>query len=123
LKAAFNQAVKWELIPKNPFKEVKQIKVKYANIPKFLSKEEIKKLLDTIPAGQFRDLILFYIYTGCRRDEALDLTWNDIDLQRGAVRFVKTKSGERVLACNPDYRSPKKLKMDKKEERGKKLSS
>jgi len=28
--------------------------------------------------------------------------------------FVKTKTGERVMACNPDYRSPKELKMDKK---------
>lgn len=28
--------------------------------------------------------------------------------------FVKTEGGEWVLACNPDYRSPKKLKMGKK---------
>jgi uncharacterized OB-fold protein len=28
--------------------------------------------------------------------------------------FVKTKSGETVMACNPDYRSPKKLKIGKK---------
>jgi acetyl-CoA acetyltransferase len=28
--------------------------------------------------------------------------------------FVKTRGGERVMACNPDYRSPKKLKMGKK---------
>jgi hypothetical protein len=27
--------------------------------------------------------------------------------------FVKTKTGERVMACNPDYRSPKELKMGK----------
>lgn len=28
--------------------------------------------------------------------------------------FVKTESGERVLACNPDYHSTKKLKIGKK---------
>jgi acetyl-CoA acetyltransferase len=28
--------------------------------------------------------------------------------------FVETESGEVVMACNPDYRSPKKLKMDKR---------
>jgi acetyl-CoA C-acetyltransferase len=27
--------------------------------------------------------------------------------------FIKTKTGETVLACNPDYRSPKELKMGK----------
>ena len=28
--------------------------------------------------------------------------------------FVKTEEGEMVMACNPDYRSPKELKMGKK---------
>ena len=28
--------------------------------------------------------------------------------------FVKTEGGERVMACNPDYRSPEELKMGKK---------
>jgi acetyl-CoA C-acetyltransferase len=28
--------------------------------------------------------------------------------------FVKTKAGDRVMACNPDYHSPKKLKMGRK---------
>ena len=28
-----------------------------------------------------------------------------------ALGFIKTKGGDRVLACNPDYRSPKELKM------------
>jgi acetyl-CoA acetyltransferase len=31
-----------------------------------------------------------------------------------ALGFVKTKSGDRVMACNPDYRSPKALKIGKK---------
>jgi uncharacterized OB-fold protein len=28
--------------------------------------------------------------------------------------LVKTQQGEVVMACNPDYRSPNELKMDKK---------
>lgn len=31
-----------------------------------------------------------------------------------ALGFIKTEGGEIVLACNPDYRSPKELKMGKK---------
>jgi acetyl-CoA C-acetyltransferase len=31
-----------------------------------------------------------------------------------SLGFVKTEGGEMVLACNPDYRSPKELKMGKK---------
>jgi acetyl-CoA acetyltransferase len=30
------------------------------------------------------------------------------------LAFVKTEGGERVMACNPDYRSPEELKMGKK---------
>jgi acetyl-CoA acetyltransferase len=30
------------------------------------------------------------------------------------IGFVKTEAGEMVMACNPDYRSPKELKMGKK---------
>jgi uncharacterized OB-fold protein len=30
------------------------------------------------------------------------------------IGFVKTDLGEMVMACNPDYRSPKELKMGKK---------
>jgi acetyl-CoA C-acetyltransferase len=30
-----------------------------------------------------------------------------------ALAFVRTRTGQRVMACNPDYRSPKELKMGK----------
>jgi integrase len=103
LKAAFEKAVKWDFIQKNPFKEVKQIKIKGNNLPKYLSKEQVNTLLSTIPDGLFKNLILFYLYTGCRRGEALRLEWKDINMESERVTVGETKSGEsRVIPINKE---------------------
>ena len=101
LKAAFETAVKWSILEKNPLKSVKQVKVRGKNLPKFLSREQVTTLLNQIADADFRNLICFYLYTGCRRNEALNLRWDDIDLQAGTVAFHVTKSGEsRIVPIN-----------------------
>ena len=94
LKAAFEKAIKWGYIKSNPFKEVDFLKVKDSNFPKFFNRAEVNLLLQAIPDGTFKNLIIFYLYTGCRRNEALNLTWDDIDLNTNRVTFLKTKSGK-----------------------------
>jgi integrase len=101
LKAAFEKAVKWGHLPHNPFKGVDQCRVKNSNLPKFLTKEEVNNLLNSIPGGCFKNYILFCLYTGCRRGEALNLMWDDIDLEKGRVTFKITKSGKsRIIPFN-----------------------
>jgi len=103
LKAAFEMARKWGYIPSNPFQDVKQIKIKSNNLPKFLTKDQVKKLLDIIPDGNYKDLIQVYLYTGSRRNEALNLTWDDIDLEKGKIFIKETKSGEsRIVPINSE---------------------
>lgn len=94
LKAAFEKAIQWDHIQTNPFKGVEQCRVKNSNLPKFLNKEEVNVLLETIPEGTFREFVLFGLYTGCRRGEALNLTWDEVDLETGKVTFRITKTGK-----------------------------
>lgn len=105
LKSVFETAVRWGYIPANPLKNVKPCKVKNENIPRFFTKEEIRRLLDTIPDGDFKNFVLFCLYSGCRRNEALNLTWENIDMGQGTVMFRITKSGKsRVVPFNGPLR-------------------
>ncbi len=49
------------------------------------------------------DLIRFIALSGLRRGEALNLTWNDVDLETGVMRFTEHKTdedGEKLLPLN-----------------------
>jgi integrase len=101
IKAAFETAVRWEYLKENPLKKVKQYKVADDDLPKFLTKPEVNALLDAIPAGHFKLFILFCLYTGCRRGEALNLRWEDVDMETGMLKFRLTKTGKsRVVPLN-----------------------
>lgn len=94
LKTAFNQAVNWKAIKANPMKDVKQLKIKESDIPKFFTEEEISKLFSVITDEQFKNLIRFYLYTGCRRSEVLNITWDDVDFKNKKILIRVTKSGK-----------------------------
>jgi len=105
LKSAFETARRWEYINTNPFRDVKQIKIKSNNIPKFLTKKQVNQFLDAIPEGDLKKLFQFYLYTGCRRNEALFLNWDDIDLDNEKIIFGTTKSGEsRIIPINSELK-------------------
>ena len=56
--------------------------------------EWFEELLLCCEKREFRDLREFLIFlneTGCRRDEALSLRWERVDMNREQVQFVKTK--------------------------------
>jgi len=93
LKSAFETARRWGYLRSNPFRDVQLLRVKEKEGIAFFQKPEIEELLRVIPEGLFRDLIKFYLYTGCRRNEALYLNRSDIDLDRKEVTFRGTKSG------------------------------
>jgi len=54
--------------------------------------EEQRLLLAAKP--HLRALITFAVDTGGRRSELLTLDWRNVDLERGAIAFLKTKNGE-----------------------------
>jgi len=69
--------------------------------PRFLTLEELRKLLSHIAEDKdvergkhFGRYVFALLNTGCRRSEALRLTWEDVDFQNGFLRFLKTKTGK-----------------------------
>jgi integrase len=105
LKAAFNIALRWELIGANPFKGVKFYQLD-EQAPLFFSIEDFKKLIENIAEEWFRDIVIIGAMTGMRRGEILNLTWNAIDLERRVIMIqssddYRTKRGKkRVIPMN-----------------------
>ena len=62
---------------------------------RFLSQDEIQRLLKAAEADKpIRAAIIVSIATGMRQGEMLNLTWNDVDLERKTASLLETKNGE-----------------------------
>lgn len=83
IKALFSKAAEWKLIYENPAKNIKKIKPP-PKTPRFLSKEEIQKLL-RVAKGQLNLIIKTFILTGFRLSELLNFRWEDIDWNRKII--------------------------------------
>jgi len=59
------------------------------------SLSEIQAVL-SLADDEWRSLIRFGFYTGQRLTDIALFTWNNIDLERGEIRFVARKTGKRV---------------------------
>ena len=98
LKAAFEWAVTNTIVRylyENPFKQKDLfLKVNGENLPRCLTPYEKKQLLSVIDREDHRRFFQFLLLTGCRRNEALNLRWSDIDWERKEIVFKKTKSGK-----------------------------
>jgi integrase len=93
IKAAFSKAVEWEKLPHNPLSGFKQLKID-KKLPKFLTFDDLDKFTNILSDNSLRHAFFFYVLTGCRRSEALVLTWDDIDFERMVVHIRKTKNHE-----------------------------
>jgi integrase len=76
LKSMFNTAINWNLIPSNPLKNVKQLRIT-KEIPKMFTQEEIGLILEDLSPAWLRNIILFAVNTGMRRNELINLKWAD----------------------------------------------
>jgi integrase len=97
LSSAFNIAVKeWSWLKENPVSNISKYKEGKAR-DRFLSKEEIEKLLEVCKESKSPHLYavtLFAVCSGARKGEILGLKWKDLDLDRQIATFRDTKNGE-----------------------------
>ncbi len=91
INVMFNQAIRWELIDKNPNSK--------ANKPKKEHKEkncynlqQVKRLLDVLEneSIKYRLLVLLALDSGARRSELCALRWSDIDFDKRTMSITKS---------------------------------
>ncbi|MDP8238748.1 MAG: site-specific integrase [Candidatus Hatepunaea meridiana] len=67
-----------------PEKTFKQLKLPDTEPPKWITEDQIQILL-TNADSEFKAYLQFLLHTGCRRNEALGVTWEDIDLVKRQI--------------------------------------
>lgn len=101
LNEALERAVWLDLIQRNPMRRVDKVKHKQKQ-GRALTTRERQDFLRKIRNHPLRLLYEFYLWSGCRRTEALELTWDDVDETTGTlyIHGTKTDTSDRVLPIN-----------------------
>jgi integrase len=88
----FSKGYEWEMLESNPFKRGKTLLLKENNKrDRYLEKDEIQALLANSPA-HLRKIVERVLHTGMRKQEILNLKWEQI--QGGFIYLRKTKTNE-----------------------------
>jgi integrase len=99
LRFMLNKAVEWKYLKDTPYKKIRMLKP-WDNPVKFLSAEEIDRLLDQASI-HLKPILLVLRNSGMRTHKILNLRFSDVDLEKRTllVRSQKTNSF-RVIPMN-----------------------
>ena len=102
LRRGLAQAVDWHLTPRNVADVVKPPKP-VAKEMVALSAYQTRRLLDAAADDRLEALYVLAIHTGMRQGEMLALSWQDVEMENGAVsvRRTLTRSGGKVTFGEP----------------------
>lgn len=106
LRAILNKTYEWGALPYPP---IVRLNAEQRPVNRALTEPQERKLIEYAPE-RIRDLVIFVLDTGARREEAFYLTWDRVDLDRRprpVVYFTDTKSGEH--RCLPVPRRTAKM--------------
>jgi integrase len=98
LSSALKQAVKWDMLFRNPADAVEVPRLHRKEM-KAMTAEEAGKFLEAVRDSRMSALFILALTTGMRPQEYLALKWSDLDLNRGtatvrrAIVWSKQKGG------------------------------
>jgi integrase len=99
----FNKAVKWDMMERSPFDRGEGLFYRDTlKRERALTGDEVKRLIDACPP-YLKPIVATAVYTGLRKSDVLCLRWKDIDLERGIIQVVETKTEKtRNIVLNSD---------------------
>lgn len=107
LRSALNQAVRWDIRPDNPIERL--IPPSPANEPRDAPPDDILRALINAAPVDYACFLRVAALTGARPGQLVALKWGDIDLDAGAVKFVRAhaqvKGGYRVKRTKAGVKS------------------
>jgi len=103
LKAIFQRAIdEHDIIKEHSFRSIKPLSVaKTSPKPKFLTINQVNIMLDSITNLHFKKLTQFYLLTGCRRTEAVELKWDDVDWDNEVIHLGQPDSQTKIYRTFP----------------------
>ena len=87
LRSALQQAVRWQLLGRNPCDAVKPPRPERTEV-NALDEKQTAQLLELAAGTRLYVPVLLAVTTGMRRGEILGLTWADVDLDAASPAFV-----------------------------------
>jgi integrase len=119
-KQFYTAAKRAKLVTESPFTDIKAGSMSNPNRIRFVTREEITKVMDACPNGTWRLIIALARFGGLRcPTELLTLTWGDIDWERNRflVKSTKTahheKGGRRWVPIFPELRPHLEAEFDR----------
>lgn len=104
-RQAFREAIRRDLLTKNPFEGIKVSSAPKAGRKRFITRTEASAILEACPDARWRLIFALCRYAGFRcPSEHLSLTWGDVDWQRSRIRISSPKTGERWCPLFPELR-------------------
>ena len=91
INVMFSQAIRWEIIDKNPNLKATKPKKEYKE-KHFYDVNQVKKLLEVLDkeSVKYKTLILLALDSGARRSELCALRWSDINLETRMMSITKS---------------------------------
>jgi integrase len=89
IRRILNQAVKWNLLVRNPTDAVTP-PVPSRKTPVTLSDDQVRLFLKSVKGHRWYPIYVLAVATGMREGEILGLRWEDVDLAAGAVSVRQT---------------------------------
>ncbi len=102
VQAAFSRGVRRREVVRNPFKGFEDLPKVMKRGVSYYSPREVEALIESAPSAWWATFIRLAGTSGLREGELLNLTWDDVDLDRGTVT-VAPKAGGTFAAGDREY--------------------